>query len=59
LNGSAAGPAKSDETYYFLKHAQAVTGPAAGPAAKAMSFDTAAQSIDLGSLASQHRPAIA
>jgi cysteine desulfurase / selenocysteine lyase len=56
-HGSAAGPAKSDETYYFLKHAYAVAGPA--PAAKTMPLDPSVQSVDLGSLAAQHRPEIA
>jgi cysteine desulfurase/selenocysteine lyase len=57
LYGPAGGAAKSDETYYFLKHAQAVAAPA--PAARTTALDPSVHSVDLGSLALQHRPEIA
>jgi cysteine desulfurase / selenocysteine lyase len=57
LPRAATAPAKSDDAYYFLKYAEPAAGPA--PATKTAAFETAAQSIDLGSLAPQHRPEIA
>ncbi len=57
LYGPAAAPPKPDHTYYFLNYAQPVAGPAA--ATRKTTFDPSVQSVDLGSLASQHRPEIA
>jgi cysteine desulfurase / selenocysteine lyase len=54
--GQAAETPKFGETYYFLNYAQAVTEP--GTIAKVTSFDRSTQSVDLSSLASQHRPEI-
>ena len=57
LQGPATGSATPGDTYYFLKQAQPVTGQA--PTDKVASLYPQVQTLDLGSLASQHRPEIA